>query len=248
MKSLPPPSSTFTARKSKILSQLSLPDADYTDLSPKGSVDVGIRDLISEINARDGLVTTSSCAGRVSVYLEGKKSKSSSFSASRPPSQQQQQQSEETNPETGEVGVVVSSSSSTVGGKGGGEWLYVSHDPVPCRENGIYEELFGLKERRRNSGCDDDDDDGKPDEQGKLIHFKFEPMVRKNLFFLFFFLFFFSIQPTFVSLFDPPRDLRKITGILDFACLDCLPRTRTTINPIRHGSRFSGDRSRQPPK
>lgn len=45
----------------------------YADLSPKGTVDAGIRELIGEINAREGLVTTSSCAGRVSVFLEGKK-------------------------------------------------------------------------------------------------------------------------------------------------------------------------------
>lgn len=47
----------------------------YADLSPKGTVDAGIRELIGEINAREGLVTTSSCAGRVSVFLEGKKKK-----------------------------------------------------------------------------------------------------------------------------------------------------------------------------
>ncbi|CCC08817.1 unnamed protein product [Sordaria macrospora k-hell] len=74
---LPPPTPSFLTRKSKILSQLSVPDAEYTDASPKGSVDVAIRELIDEINhGYEGLVTTSSCAGRVSVYLEGvKKSK-----------------------------------------------------------------------------------------------------------------------------------------------------------------------------
>ncbi|ROW13760.1 hypothetical protein VPNG_03552 [Cytospora leucostoma] len=66
-----PPS--FTRRKAAILEQLSVPDEDYSDLSPKGTVDAGIRDLIDEINALDGLVTTSSCAGRVSVFLEGRR-------------------------------------------------------------------------------------------------------------------------------------------------------------------------------
>lgn len=56
-----------------MLAQLSLPDEEYEDLSPKGTVDAGIRDLIGEINAREGLVTTSSCAGRVSVFLEGRR-------------------------------------------------------------------------------------------------------------------------------------------------------------------------------
>ncbi|ROW10596.1 hypothetical protein VMCG_01648 [Cytospora schulzeri] len=66
-----PPS--FTRRKEAILDQLSVPDEDYTDLSPKGTVDAGIRDLIDEINSLDGLVTTSSCGGRVSVFLEGRR-------------------------------------------------------------------------------------------------------------------------------------------------------------------------------
>lgn len=66
-----PPS--FTRRKEAILAQLAVPDDEYTDLSPKGTVDAGIRDLIDEINGLDGLVTTSSCAGRVSVFLEGRR-------------------------------------------------------------------------------------------------------------------------------------------------------------------------------
>lgn len=66
-----PPS--FARRKEAILAQLAVPDDEYTDLSPKGTVDAGIRDLIDEINGLDGLVTTSSCAGRVSVFLEGRR-------------------------------------------------------------------------------------------------------------------------------------------------------------------------------
>lgn len=66
-----PPS--FARRKEAILAQLAVPEDEYTDLSPKGTVDAGIRDLIDEINGLDGLVTTSSCAGRVSVFLEGRR-------------------------------------------------------------------------------------------------------------------------------------------------------------------------------
>jgi len=51
----------FEARKQKILEQLDTPDAEYHDLSPKGSVDAPIRDLIGEINSLESLVTTSSC-------------------------------------------------------------------------------------------------------------------------------------------------------------------------------------------
>ncbi|KAK4232348.1 methyltransferase TYW3-domain-containing protein [Podospora fimiseda] len=148
--SLPTPSQTFSSRKLKILSQLSVPDEEYTDLSPKGSVDVGIRDLIAEINGRDGLVTTSSCAGRVSVYLEGKKKKV---------------KSEE---EVEEI------SGSAVGGKGGGEWLFVSHDPVQEEEGG-FEGLFklGKQDEGTNMGCCW----GEEEDGARLVHFKFEPMI-----------------------------------------------------------------------
>lgn len=104
MQSLPSPSALFTSKKTKILDALSVPDSDYTDLSPKGSVDEGIRHLIDEINVIDGLATTSSCAGRVSVFLEGRKAL-----------------------EEGEQDAQL----ATPGGKGGGgAWLLVSHDPV----------------------------------------------------------------------------------------------------------------------
>jgi tRNA wybutosine-synthesizing protein 3 len=64
----------FVSRKNKILAELSAPEEEYSDLSPKGSVDEGIRDLIEDINTLPGLVTTSSCAGRISVFLGGEKS------------------------------------------------------------------------------------------------------------------------------------------------------------------------------
>lgn len=111
----------FESRKRKILEDLSIPDIDYTDLSPKGSVDEGIRDLIHDINALPGLVTTSSCAGRISVFLEGRK-------------KQLQQQQRQFAPS---------------GGKGAGRWLYVSHDPLKESQQNTQDakplhEMFGL--------------------------------------------------------------------------------------------------------
>jgi tRNA wybutosine-synthesizing protein 3 len=151
---LPTPHATFLAKKSKILSQLSIPDAEYTDASPKGSVDEGIRDLIDEINRRDGLVTTSSCAGRVSVFVEGSKK-------GQPPVD------EETR---GDSGKGAPKPASAVGGKGGGgTWLFVSHDAVDegvLAEEGGVESLFGLERQALEGGG-----------SGRLIHFKFEPMV-----------------------------------------------------------------------
>ncbi|KAF3768801.1 hypothetical protein M406DRAFT_250987 [Cryphonectria parasitica EP155] len=148
----------FTRRKTAILAQLALPDEEYADLSPKGTVDAGIRDLIGEINGAEGLVTTSSCAGRVSVFLEGSRRKH------------------------GEGEVRVSSTVAGVGGKGGGgRWLFVSHEPVELHgkldsEPNIVGALLGM---------DDpifDGREGAPAQEmsggeSRLIHFKFEPMI-----------------------------------------------------------------------
>ena len=129
MEGLPATSGHFAAKKTKILSQLAVPDAEYSDASPKGSVDEGIRDLIAEINAVDGLVTTSSCAGRVSVFVEGRKTA-----------------------EEGGDGQVAG-----VGGKGaGGAWLLVSHDPVPDSDDWIssLELTAPAREKTRGSLAD----------------------------------------------------------------------------------------------
>jgi tRNA wybutosine-synthesizing protein 3 len=117
-------SSSFLSKKLDILRNLSTPSDSYSDLSPKGSVDIGIRDLIDEINELDGLVTTSSCAGRISVFLEG----------SRTEERQDRSTSQNVVP----------------GGKGnGGRWLYVSHDPILGPSNKQLEgrslsKLFGM--------------------------------------------------------------------------------------------------------
>ncbi|KAK0932903.1 hypothetical protein LTR29_015536 [Friedmanniomyces endolithicus] len=120
---------SFDARKAKILSELDTPHEQYEDLSPKGSVDSGIRDLILEINALPQYVTTSSCAGRVSAYLEG-----------------------------------------TKGAKGGGQWLYTSHEAVivPVADGAIYQ-LLGLENEEAAA----------PSivEEARIVHLKFEPMI-----------------------------------------------------------------------
>ena len=56
--------SGFEASKRALLQEL----AAGHDLSPKGSIDVPIRPLVDFINSIDGLVTTSSCSGRISVF------------------------------------------------------------------------------------------------------------------------------------------------------------------------------------
>ncbi|KAI9044919.1 tRNA wybutosine-synthesizing 3 family protein [Aspergillus affinis] len=171
---------TFVSRKSKILAELSIPDAEYTDLSPKGSVDEGIRDLIRDVNALPGLVTTSSCAGRISVFLEGRKSKP-------PPQQQALPEQDESSNEPQRLFV-------PSGGKGAGRWLFVSHESlkeygVPGSgsqpEPGDAETKPG-QEGTSKSLCElfgMGPGDGKPpgmNKQGRaprLVRFHFEPMI-----------------------------------------------------------------------
>ncbi|KAJ5595543.1 uncharacterized protein N7459_001751 [Penicillium hispanicum] len=142
----------FETRKRKIVEALSLPDTEYTDLSPKGSVDEGIRHLIRDINDLPGLVTTSSCSGRISVFLEGRQ---------KTPAPQHE-------PET---------QFAPSGGKGTGRWLYVSHDPFAQPEpSGVttsqsLHKLFGMVPG-----------DGKPPSLVggptlRLVRFHFEPLL-----------------------------------------------------------------------
>lgn len=156
MQSLSPPSAPFREKKSKILQQLAVPDAEYSDASPKGSVDAGIRYLIDEINTAEGFVTTSSCAGRASVFLEGRKTRSG---------------------EGGEHGE--SEQVARVGGKGaGGTWLYVSHD---AREDGGEAYLDWMQSLGLSDAADGlAMSHGGSSTERRLIHFKFEPMVRAS--------------------------------------------------------------------
>lgn len=117
--------SRFNARKRKILKQLDAPDGEYHDLSPKGSIDAPIRDLITEINGFDGIVTTSSCSGRISVFLEGRKADSDSGEEQR----------------------------AGPGGKGGGGvWLFISHDPVDVLNIADFTSKFGLTKAKADAG------------------------------------------------------------------------------------------------
>ncbi|KAJ6446839.1 tRNA wybutosine-synthesizing protein [Purpureocillium lavendulum] len=172
---LPAPPRSFGERKAKILQQLGVPDAEYFDASPKGSVDQGIRDLIDEINRAEGFVTTSSCAGRVSVFLEGRKGAATTANAagdapagsglegddgdeqSRQPQQREQV--------------------AGVGGKGaGGTWLHVSHEPVPCEAGDEFDAWArGLGFKAENEPIPSSSSHASTER--RLIHFKFEPML-----------------------------------------------------------------------
>ena len=152
----------FVRKKQKILDSLAIPDADYTDKSPKGSVDKGIIGIIGDINGIEGLITTSSCAGRVSVFLEGSKSDPISLG-----------------PE--DDGILRSETLQTIvpGGKGrGGRWLFVSHDLVGRSsesvleglQGGFFARLFGIGSKRDASEISDTT-------RTRFVKFQFEPMV-----------------------------------------------------------------------
>ncbi|KAI0547562.1 methyltransferase TYW3-domain-containing protein [Xylaria curta] len=152
---LPLPPSSFSRKKERIIEQLAVPDAEYSDASPKGSVDAGIRELIEDINSLDGFVTTSSCAGRVSVFVEGRKAGDSG--------EAKEHENDAARPAT----------LAAVGGKGGGgAWLFVSHDPVPGVERNGVKNLLGLHDGRERG-----DAPVKTLQDTRLIHFKFEPMI-----------------------------------------------------------------------
>jgi tRNA wybutosine-synthesizing protein 3 len=60
----------FNERKRRILEKLL---SDEPDLSPKGTPDDDILELLELINASEGYVSTSSCSGRVVVFLDADK-------------------------------------------------------------------------------------------------------------------------------------------------------------------------------
>lgn len=168
---------SFLAKKKTILNQLSVPISEYDDLSPKGSIDVGIGDLINEINQLEGCVTTSSCSGRISVYLEGKKH---DYLHRLDHQVGEGNENNKKSSRQDEVQVVRNGrgieTTAGVGGKGGGgRWLFVTHNTVDINQHecdGGLPKLLGMA----------DEHDSLSHGGGKrLIHFKFEPMVSPKL-------------------------------------------------------------------
>jgi tRNA wybutosine-synthesizing protein 3 len=151
---------SFINKKAKILADLSTPVTSYVDASPKGSIDIGIVDLINAINELPEYVTTSSCAGRISVFVEGKKGTEKS-------------ENEEGRADGIERGSSQSGERETragTGGKGGGgKWLYVSHDPLLIRDGQDLVDLLGMARKIEEKEI--------TLKEQRLVRFKFEPMV-----------------------------------------------------------------------
>ncbi|KAF2218668.1 tRNA wybutosine-synthesizing protein, partial [Elsinoe ampelina] len=157
--------SIFLSKKAKILEQLSTPTQDYTDASPKGSVDAPVQTLVKQINDIDSLVTTSSCSGRIAIYIEGAKIVS-------------------TEPEN--VGGASSVAKSSQG-KGGGSWLFVSHTPLDDRfgedaSNSLFSQLLSSAQNESHVSVSPQmqtstDLHSATPPGARLLHFKFEPLI-----------------------------------------------------------------------
>ncbi|KAK9373171.1 methyltransferase TYW3-domain-containing protein [Lipomyces chichibuensis] len=150
------PPATFIAKKAHILKELTSP---LRDSSPKGGPDVQILPLLNLINSHPLLVTTSSCAGRVAIYVEGIRTSKSARLVD----------------DDGGGDATIDAKSGSVGGKGGGgRWIYVSHDePIGTIETGSWRDLlFDGTHIATDDSINNDDLCSR-----RYVHFKFEPMI-----------------------------------------------------------------------
>jgi tRNA wybutosine-synthesizing protein 3 len=164
---------SFRAKKEGILKALAVPEGEYSDRSPKGSVDEGVKDVLELVNRFEGWVSTSSCAGRVSVFVEGGKGRGEDEEeADGVDDDLQRRLSRKDDFEE----AVRSELRSGPAGKGGGKWLYVSHDPIPtppASEDSTFTKLFGLEPMGSGtSGI------GTPTgKTPRLVHLSFSPLI-----------------------------------------------------------------------
>lgn len=101
--------SDFDQKKQHILKEIGLNSEENPDASPKGTIDDLCIPLITLINSHRDMVTTSSCSGRLSVFLEGSKQLKQDAGAASTSAE-----------DRGQV---------KIGAKGdGGHWLFVSHE------------------------------------------------------------------------------------------------------------------------
>lgn len=144
-------------------------------------MDDGIKDLIDRINRLEGIVTTSSCAGRISVFLQGRNNSLQGDEEDDEEEGIQDQVDEGGGNNDADSGGGSREHITTLvpSGKGrGGRWLFVSHEPVKVpSKQGLGETplftLFGLSHvslssREMNIN------------QVRYVRFQFEPMVSRN--------------------------------------------------------------------
>ena len=174
---------SFTSKKEGILKALDAAEGEYEDKSPKGSVDAGVLEVLELVNGFEGWVSTSSCAGRGSVFVEGRKA-----AGREGDGEGEGDGGEEI--ENGELLVDGVDGTEEVngeetakkkvrtgpGGKGGGKWLYVSHDPIDTSSTegseSYFTNLFGLEPMSSSSTIL-----STKGQSPRLIHLSFSPLI-----------------------------------------------------------------------
>ncbi|KAF9158284.1 hypothetical protein DFQ27_005994 [Actinomortierella ambigua] len=182
--------SGFQTRKKAILIAL---NSDTPDKSPKGYVDEPLLPLIILINNHADYVTTSSCSGRICTYLEGMDENvadGTDHTEGKDENGEDEEDEEDEDMRT-EEGYAQNTSLAAVEASKrakGGQWLYVSHDPVPMDQHldnnealdrWTIDTLFG-PEASRVVTVDQDPAQGVQPPNlalSQLVYFKFEPMI-----------------------------------------------------------------------
>ncbi|KAF9111982.1 hypothetical protein BGX27_004163 [Mortierella sp. AM989] len=182
----------FTSRKKAILIAL---NSDTPDKSPKGYVDEPLLPLIVLINNHKDYVTTSSCSGRICTYLEGlDESNATESEGDSVEHQDESGDADDGDDAQDSKGYEENTSLAAVEAAKrakGGQWLYVSHDPVvitPEQDSGnqrwIVDTLFGpeahrvvLMEENCEQGSGLSADKAREIARSQLVYFKFEPMI-----------------------------------------------------------------------
>lgn len=167
-------STAFNQRKEKILTGLS---QDSPDASPKGFIDHEILSLVNYLNSQDGIVTTSSCAGRIAIFLEGVKVSSDSGDGPSEFDNRAFTNTDTENPTASEEKPQIDNGQvlrqAGIGGKGtGGKWIFVSHTPIPS-----HEVPWKISDREDFQSDTARSSNVVFDENTRYLHFKFEPMV-----------------------------------------------------------------------
>ncbi|KAF9547586.1 hypothetical protein EC957_008242 [Mortierella hygrophila] len=181
----------FLTRKKTILIAL---NSDTPDKSPKGYVDEPLLPLIVLINNHQDYVTTSSCSGRICTYLEGLESsadEAASEAGSGETKDEKDQDDDDEEEEETSKGYEENTSLAAVEAAKrakGGQWLYVSHDPVVFPDQvlqqkdprWIVEMLFGPEAHRVVTMEEQEGKEGMRTidmARSQLVYFKFEPMI-----------------------------------------------------------------------
>ncbi|KAG0360109.1 hypothetical protein BGZ54_009692 [Gamsiella multidivaricata] len=180
----------FTSRKLAILVAL---NSDTPDKSPKGYVDEPLLPLIVLINNHKDYVTTSSCSGRICTYLEGMNELQSEELYMQDmeaiESRVAQDNGDKDGGEDAQVAKGYEENTSLAAVEAakrakGGQWLYVSHDPVvfPSEQDTedqqwIINTLFGSEAHRVVPMEDSSETRTLDMARSQLVYFKFEPML-----------------------------------------------------------------------